>query len=135
MHRRVRGWGQPSVFDLVTISYCTLRGGQMVTAGCGIAGCLGRCVLPYPDGGRPCIGPGQCRGHCVVDLPNLPLPFRRINLENTPLDGCIQASSGELSCAGVKLSGICEKAPAANCEFRWELNGTALKPIFVDCAM
>jgi len=135
MHHRVRGWGQTSVFDFVTIGYCTLRGGQMVTAGCGIAGCLGRCVLPYPDGGHPCTGPGQCRGHCIVDLPNMPLPFPGADLEKTSLKGCAQVQNGEISCPGVKLPGSCEKAPAANCEFRWELNGGTLKPISVDCAM
>lgn len=135
LHHRVRDWGQTSPFDFLTLGYCTLRGGEMVTAGCGIAGCLGRCVIPYADGGRSCTGPGQCRGHCIVDMSDMPLPIPGSDLEKTALKGCLRLQGGNISCPDKKLTGTCEKRPAANCEFRWELIGTTLKPIPTDCAM
>lgn len=45
---------------------CSIRNGEMVATGCGIAGCHYECARVYPDAGKRCDSSRDCRGMCLV---------------------------------------------------------------------
>ncbi|MFC1638829.1 hypothetical protein ACFL26_00990 [Patescibacteria group bacterium] len=44
---------------------CDLRGGKMVSTGCGIANCTYECFRLNSDAGKPCRSSSQCKGKCL----------------------------------------------------------------------
>jgi hypothetical protein len=55
---------------------CAARGGEMVSTGCGIAGCYYECARVYSDGGKKCSSSKDCQGKCLtyIDFPILGSP-------------------------------------------------------------
>lgn len=119
---------------------CHLRGGEMVSAGCGLVECHFKCVVPYRDAEKPCTAKSQCSHRCITTDARLPYPpMVESHLDRDSrkdiLKQCVRVGDKTYDCAALNLSGNCEKAEPANCAIFWELNKGVIKSVFESCAI
>ncbi|MGQ9366687.1 hypothetical protein [Azospirillum sp. ST 5-10] len=72
---------------------CTAAGGRWEKGG--LAG-IAQCFLDYPDAGKPCQGPADCAGMCLVPADGPPRCQKTY-----PLFGCVRFLDAEGNRAGI----------------------------------
>lgn len=100
---------------------CDVRGGRMLLIGNMTDGSYApTCFMPRKDAGKPCTGPGQCSGACVVKSPDVPLP---VESRSAPaLVNCTHSQIGSYECpSSVVFSGQCENNESLGCLGFWQL--------------
>ncbi len=126
--------GSESAFASLARSYCGLRGGQMVSTGCGIANCRETCLISLPDAGRPCASSKDCSGRCLAE--NITGIAAQMGAGvYSPPTGCTKQGT-DYQC-GADLRGQCASfRRLPNCQSNYELLGGGLiRPVSDGCAL
>ncbi len=126
--------GSEGVLASLARNYCGLRGGQMVSTGCGIANCRETCLISLTDAGRSCASSKDCSGRCLVE--NITGIAAQMGAGvYSPPSGCIKQGT-DYQC-GADLRGQCASfRRLPNCQSNFELLGGGLiRPVSDGCAL
>jgi len=120
---------------------CKFIGGEMVSIGCGIAGCSSRCSKVFSDGGESCSDSSDCKGLCLKNENEMrdTGEFKRTGRKETlktEIEGCFgEVGYGEFDCSGKKI-GTCQKLEILNkCESNFEVKSGNLKRMLSGCTI